>query len=223
MTDEKITAEQAEALEIARNLARAGIPVFSAYPCPDTCRTPGHGKTEFHLPLKWAERTPAESFDAIDPWKPGMALAAIGGWAADFLDVDVQHDGDKTEREIKARGGWPRVFGQQETPSGGHHDMISPLGQARIENFAGDGSGVDYQGGMPDGTGRAIVYLAPTVKKSKVTGELGTYRWVKPPDLELLADFAGSDDSGEHVRDLVIAKHAASGSDRKPPEIAAQG
>jgi hypothetical protein len=211
MSDEKITAEQAEDLEIARNMARAGIPIFVAYPCPPTCRTPGHGKQEYHLPLRWSQITPEESLDQIARWKPGMALGAVGGHVADFLDVDTQHDGEVTEKEIKERGGWPRVFAQALTPSGGHHDMISPLGQGRAESFVRPGSGIDYQGGREDGTGRAFVYLAPTVKKSKITGEPEAYRWVMPPDLDLLAEFAGSDDSGEHIRDLVIAHHSRSG------------
>lgn len=211
MTESMITAEQAEALEIAHELVRAGIPVFSAYPCPDTCRTPGHGRTEYHLPLRWQEMTVEDSTAQLARWKPGMALGAVGGHVADFLDVDVQHDGEVAEKEIRERGGWPRTFGRQSTPSGGTHDIISPLGQRKIETFA---PGIDYQGGAPDGEGRGFVYIAPTVKRSKGVnaGQLGTYRWVERPDLDMLEEFAGSDDSGEHVRDLVIAKHNRAGT-----------
>jgi hypothetical protein len=218
MTEPIMTDEQREALDIAHDLVRAGIPVFAAYPCPDTCRTPGHGRTEYHLPLKWQETTIEDSLDHLKRWRPGMALAAVGGHAADFLDTDTQHNGEIAEKEIRERGGWPRTFGTQSTPTGGKHDVISPLGEARVESFA---PGVDYQGGQEDGDGRAFIYIAPTVKRSKITGEPGTYRWTQRPDLEQLAEFAGSDDSGQHVRDLVIAKHAAARGKSAPLPSAA--
>ncbi len=33
--------------------------------------------------------------------------------------------------------------------------------------------------GLPDGTSRGFAFIAPTVKLSKVTGELAAYRWRK--------------------------------------------
>lgn len=205
------TAEQLEALRIARSMVEAGIPIFAAAPCPDGCRTKGHGeRTEFHKPIAWQKIKP--SMKQLERWKPGWALAAIGGHAADFLDQDDHHGGDVSVKELRERGGMPRVFGVQTTPSGGKHYVVSPLGEARAADIM---PGLDYQGGRiggeEDGEGRAFVWLAPTVKRSKNVedaGALGTYQWIEPPDLELLAEFAGSDDSGQHVRDLVVAKHA---------------
>src|SRR6185295_4448454 len=151
MTTE-LTPEQCDALEHARALVRAGIPVFAAAPCPDGCTTPGHRNTEFHLPKAWQQIRP--SMRQVERWKPGWALAAIGGWTADFIDVDDHHGGDVSEKMLRENGGWPRYFGVQSTPSGGKHYLISPLHERRNANVL---PGVDYQGGTgsgADGEGR---------------------------------------------------------------------
>jgi hypothetical protein len=189
-----------ESLDIARQLIGAGIPVFAAAPCPDNCPTPGHRGTEFHLPTKWQLTVPSAVW--LDRWRPGWGLAAVGGHMADVLDQDDRHGGNESAREMRGAGLWPRTFGQQETPSGGRHFLISATGEARA---AGLLPGIDLQGGKPDGTGRGFAWIAPTVKRSKGAdaGQLRPYRWIEVPDLALLADFAGSDDSVEGVRTLV--------------------
>ena len=39
---------------------------------------------------------------------------------------------------------------------------------------------------MNDGGGHGFAFIAPTVRRSKVTGETVAYRWVTPPDLDTL-------------------------------------
>ncbi len=206
--------EQREALRIARTLIDAGIPVFAAAPCPDGCKTQGHARTEYHLPRAWEKIGP--SVKQLERWKPGWALAAIGGWAGDWLDSDWHHGGDVSEKELGAQGLWPRVFAEADTPSGGKHYLISPLHERETNGFR---PGIDYQGGDKDGEGRAFVWIAPTVKRSKNVADrlddgtypLGTYRWVVEPDSEMLAEWAGSDDSGQAVRDIIVGKRLPQG------------
>lgn len=209
MTTE-LTEAQADGLRIARALIDAGIPVFAAAPCPPGCKTPGHANTEYHKPNAWQKIRP--SMKQLERWKPGWALAAVGGSAADFLDQDDHHGGDVSTKEIREQGNFPRVFGIQTTPSGGRHYLISPLDERKKVGLL---PGLDYQGGRQNGEGRGFVWIAPTVKRSKNAEDkmddgsfpLGTYEWEMLPDLEQLEDFAGSDDSGQHLRDLVVASH----------------
>lgn len=215
---DEVTPEQAKALAIARQMVDAGIPVFAAAPCPDGCTTRGHARTEFHLPKAWQKIGP--SVKQLERWRPGWGLAAIGGWTADFIDVDDHHGGDVSEKEIRARGMWPRVFGVQKTPSGGTHSVIEPIREHRAEGIM---PGVDYQGGGEDGEGRAFIWLAPTVKRSKNVedgGALGTYEWVTPFDAEGLAEFEG-DESGQHIRDLVVASRGGVSAKATAPTVAA--
>lgn len=220
------TDEQREALRIARTLIDAGIPVFAAAPCPDGCKIQGHGRTEYHLPRMWEKIGP--SVKQLERWRPGWALAAVGGWAADFLDQDDHHGGDVSAKELAEQGLWPRTFGQASTPSGGWHHLISPIREREANAFR---PGLDYQGGDEAGEGRAFVWIAPTVKRSKNVADrlddgtypLGEYRWVIEPDLEMLAEYAGSDDSGQAVRDIIVGKRLPQGiptvqSERSTPD-----
>ena len=87
-------AEQARDLLIAKAMAAAGIPIFVAAPCAGpSCspeclqRTKGAGNASgFHLPPRW-EPTKADP-QAVDQWRPGWALCAVGGLTCDFLDTD---------------------------------------------------------------------------------------------------------------------------------------
>lgn len=186
-----------QALDVAKSLIEAGIPVFAAPPCPaasgGVCSRPGHtGKEEYDLPPKWQQTVPSTVW--LDRWQPGWALAAVGGHAADFLDIDPRNGGDASEAELHATGHWPRTYAEQETPSGGRHVMIAPLSERKGELLPG----IDYQGGAPSGEGRGFVWIAPTVKRSKAAetrGERHPYRWVQPPDTGWLRE--GGDDTGE--------------------------
>ncbi len=223
MTDQQLTeAEIASALHIAGQLIDAGVPVFAAAPCPADCPVPGHGPgNEFHLPPKWQQTYPSRVW--LGRWQPGWGLGAVGGSVADFIDVDVQHDGFVSLAALRTAGDMPRTFGVASTPSGGRHYVISPLAESRD---AGVLPGVDYQGGAPDGTGRAFVWIAPTVKRSKnpeTLGQLRPYRWTDEPDVELLADFAGSDDSGHGFVTRIHAHRASRGSGRSAAPAATVG
>jgi hypothetical protein len=206
------------ALEQARRLVKAGVPVFAAPPCSPGCGQPTHpaAKPHYALPKHWTQTVPSEV--NLNNWKPGWALAAIGGFAADFLDVDPRNGGDATAQGLRDAGLWPRTFGRQLTPSGGFHDIITPTGQRKGELAPG----VDLQAGQREGRhGLGFVYLAPTVGVSKVTGELVPYRWETPPDTEALAEWRGQDDSTEHVITMMTAKRAAPSvpAQREPIEI----
>jgi hypothetical protein len=189
-TQDDIGSQSAEALRIAGELIDAGIPVFAAPPCPGvSCSRPGHqaGGVEYDLPARWQQTVPARVW--LERWQPGWALAAVGGWAADFLDTDPRNGGDASYQELLGAGHLPQVFGVQETPSGGRHDLISPTGERKATGFL---PGLDLQAGAADGQGRGFVWIAPTVKRSKDPahgGAVRAYRWVQEPDLEWLAEF----------------------------------
>lgn len=205
-----------EALRIAGAMIDAGIPIFAAPPCPaasgGTCARPGHtGREEYDLPNHWQKTVPSRMW--IERWKPGWALAAVGGHAADFIDNDPRNGGDASMAELEAASHMPRVYGVAETPSGGQHFTIAPLGERKGELMPG----VDYQGGTPDGEGLGFVWLAPTVRRSKHMDHLGErrpYRWLQPPDLEWLAE--GGDESGAMLRSRLVAARARKNEPRGP-------
>jgi hypothetical protein len=201
--------EQSEALRIAGELIDAGVPIFAAPPCPgSSCPRKGHqdGKWEYDLPPKWQLTVPSRVW--LQRWQPGWALGAVGGHVADFLDNDPRNGGEASISELEASGHMPRVFGVAKTPSGGLHYVISPLGERETNAFM---PGLDYQGGAPDGKGRAFVWIAPTVKKSKVApyGQEG-YVWLQEPDLDYLKDFGpDGDESIEGLRSRILARKEA--------------
>jgi hypothetical protein len=205
---DELTPEHREALDVARRLIQAGVPVFAAAPDPDH---PGR----YILPKHWEKTVPAEVW--LDPdnprgWKPGWALAAVGGHAVDFLDVDPRNGGQASLEEVVAAGHMPHVFGRAKTPSGGDHFIIAPTGERKSTGFM---PGLDLQSGAPDGVGRGFVYIAPTVRPSKDpadNGALKPYRWELPPlDLkEELEEYGPSAiDSTEGIVSRVQAKRAA--------------
>lgn len=207
-----------DALNIARDLIAHGVPVFAAAPCPSAwgtgvCDRPGHasGKQEYDLPPKWQQTVPAEMW--LDKWQPGWALAAVGGHAADILDEDPQHGGDASLTELEGAGHMPRVYGVADTPSGGHHMIIAPLREREANGFL---PGLDYQGGDADGGGRAFVWIAPTVKRSKIDGIRKAYRWAQPPDLDWLTDFDGPDGTGDGLISRLAAARTKPAGSRDP-------
>lgn len=195
------------ALDIARRLAVAGVPIFLAEPGGDPV-------VGYQLPNDWQHTTPDPT--VVDRWRPGMALCAVGGHEVDFIDVDPRNGGDQTEHVMRENGSWPRTFGTATTPSGGRHYVITPL---RVGKYQGKGTltGIDVQGGRPDGTGRGFVFLAPTVRRSKVTGEPTAYHWVETPDLDALTEWsAAGDDSGIMLADMIRGAQSAT-EDRPAP------
>ncbi len=227
MTKSQWTAEEILALKIAHDLVDAGIPVFAAEQCPPDCPLPQHhgGPGQYHLPRFWQQTAPSHA--QVDRWQPGWALGAVGGWAGDWLDIDPRSGGLESEKELRhpAIAQFPRSFGQQGTPSGGFHHLISATGERKSTGFM---PGLDLQSGGPldhnGTTGRGFVYIAPTVRLSKAAetlGELRAYRWLVEPDLEALAEFRGSDDSIEGIVARVRAKRSpastAPASSAAPP------
>ncbi len=192
----------AHALEIARMLARAGVPIFVARAIPGR---PG----EFRRPEGWQRTAPDPAI--VDTWRPGDALCAVGGGPADWLDCDAYNGGAQSRDELIMGGAWPTSYGQQSTPSGGTHDVIVPL---RVGSKDGWMHGLDLKGGRANGQGRGYIYIEPTQKLSKITGEMGSYHWVTEPDMALLAECAGTDDTGTSIADRIGARDAA------PTEVA---
>lgn len=198
------TPEQRLALEYARHLVEHGMPVFLAEPAltqegkwDPTGGTDGLG---YHLPQSKWQQTVADS-RFLDEWEPGVAICAVTGQGVDVIDVDPRNDGDEGFARMRAEGLIPNSYGRQRTPSGGTHDFVSALGVRKLTNFR---PGVDLQAGDSDGNGRGFVFLAPTVRKSKVSDELVAYEWGMPPDLDAL-DLVGADPSGALLADAVRA------------------
>lgn len=180
ITDPLTEAEVQRALDIARRLIKAGVPVFAA---PPDGQHPGR----FILPKEWQKTYPSEVW--LERWKPGWALAAVGGHICDFLDVDPRSGGLESEKEVRAAGQWPRSFGRQTTPSGGTHDLISATGERKVTGFM---PGLDLQAGDVTGTGRGFVWISPTVRPSKdpeTLGQMVPYRWMEEPDLDHLMEY----------------------------------
>jgi P4 family phage/plasmid primase-like protien len=193
MTAVSLTAEEAAALDVARALAAAGIPVFVAQ--PDVTNATG-----FALPRNWQHATPDPR--VVDQWRPGMAIAAVMGHGLDVIDVDPRNGGDPTS----LNGRTPVSYGAAFTPSGGVHSFIKSLGVRKRSNVL---PGIDIQAGAPDGSGRGFVFLAPTVRVSKTTGTPVAYRWAATPDLERWRAAGPGDVSGLALAELVRGVPAA--------------
>jgi hypothetical protein len=182
------TTDQIADLAVARRLVEAGIPVFVARPDAGT-------DTGFRLPRRWQTFQPLA--EVVDRWQPGWALCAVMGYGLDLVDVDPRNDGDLEEVTLKPI--LPRRYLEASTPSGGRHYFIASLGERSRTNLL---QGIDYKAG--DGTGadggHGFAFIAPTVRASKVTGELVAYRWTHD-DLDAF-EGGGGDDAG-HLRALI--------------------
>lgn len=161
--------EVAHALDVARWLASAGVPIFLARPAgpEDTARQQAMG---FVLPSSWQTTVPDPR--VLDHWQPGMAVAAVMGCGLDLLDVDPRSGG-----ALPAEVPVPRIHLGALTPGGGAHAFVRSMG---VGSRDGVFPGVDVKGGLPDGTGRGFAFIAPTVKSSK-GGPPAPYRWVTLP------------------------------------------
>lgn len=172
-----MTAEVVEAshdLSIAERLAKLGVPLFIA-------AVDEHGKP--HPPAGWQKTQPGEaSLKAIRLWQPGMALCAVQGVVTDVLDRDPQNGGDwasLTTSLAQHEGDDTPTIALTRTPSGGEHAWVWTLGLRKQQSVV---TGIDYQAGAPDGSGRGFVFIPPTVRPSKITGEPHPYVWdIEPP------------------------------------------
>lgn len=195
-----MTDEQESALNVARYLAEAGVPVFVAPPRPNAQK----GEIPFKLPVGWqqAKADPKK----VDRWKPGWALCAVMGHTVDAIDIDPQNGGT-IEALTEALGGkLPTVYGRASTPSGGEHYLVATIGERKIQDVL---PGIDFQGGNAEGVGRTFIYLAPTVKASKSEanrGKMLTYKWELDPDLDNL-NLLGVDTSVEDFAKFIRTWH----------------
>jgi hypothetical protein len=160
----------ADALQVARALIAAGVPVFAAPPAMKSGAWDPTGGTDgcgYWLPTAWQKTVPTLSW--LDPtargyedkaWRPGWALAAVMGHKCDGLDTDPRHGGDQSRAELLAGGLWPTAYGVARTPSGGTHELVVPLGVGSRDDLR---PGVDLKGGKPDGTSRGFLFIAQTM------------------------------------------------------------
>ncbi len=171
-------------LDVARRLVALGVPVFWAQLSPDGA------------PLRPGWQFIEPDIAEVDQWRPGLALCATGGIIFDVLDVDPRHGGDVSIGRLLAELGddKPNVYARVHTPSGGWHYWITALGIGKHVNFGRHsfGGGLDLQGGRPNGGSRGLAFLPPTVRPSKVTGELLPYRWIEAPSRAPSADTSGA-------------------------------
>jgi hypothetical protein len=201
-TSSSITPAQDRALAVARSFIDAGIPVFLARPALDADGewdpSGGSGGSGYVLPPRWQQSKADPA--VLDQYRPGDALGAVMGHTLDVLDVDSHKGGDASKLDLQIEGVWPGVLGVQRTPSGGTHDFINPLRVGSRDGFA---TGIDHKGGRDDGSGRGFVWIGPTLKLSKVTGELAEYRWEQPPALDRIDP---ADTSGAVIAALIRGK-----------------
>lgn len=167
--------------EFVRDLVAAGMPVFVARASP-------HSPLGFALPTGWERSTPGGP-GALEAWEPGDALCGVTGVALDVIDVDRQNGGEETYQELRSycSDAPPRVYARVNTPSGGFHLYV-----ARLDIRKTKYRGVDVQAGDRDGGGRGFVFLPPTRRLSKTTGELAQY----VVDANAMETFGADDDSG---------------------------
>lgn len=200
-----ITPEQRSALEVARDLARSGVPIFLARPDPAE-------PTGYKLPARWQEF--AASPHVVDSWEPGMALCAVTGHGLDLVDVDPRAGGSTDGVPM------PEVYLAATTPSGGLHYFVKSLG---VPSLDGVFPGVDLKSGTVDGTGRGLAFIAPTVRRSKVDGVERPYCWIGDSSFSLDANNNSrflADQSGAALREHVADLRGNRGDTHTPRRIA---
>lgn len=187
-----MTPVQVDALDAARRLAEAGVPLFLG--------RPANNKLGFQLPKGWERRAKADP-EIVDRWKPGWALCAVTGHLVDVIDIDPRNGGSLEALEKALGDDMPRVYGMASTPSGGKHLLVASLGVRKVQNIV---PGVDLQAGNPEGVGRGFVFIAPTVRESKTDGSERAYTWQLDPELGPL--LLEADDTGAALRELATER-----------------
>jgi hypothetical protein len=183
--------QQEQALDIARMLVKAGVPMFLAHPNPEK-------RTGWDLPFGWETNEPDVSI--VDAWRPGMALCAVTGHTFDLVDVDPRSGG--SEADLGAA--MPHSYLTAETPSGGRHHFVKTLGVPSLDGKVA--AGIDVKSGTMAGEGRGFAFIAPTVRASKVDGVPREYRWIVGPKGPVLPspDQLAQDGSGGLLRARVL-------------------
>lgn len=195
---QSLTSAQLRALTVARHLIEHGVPIFLAEPVLDHEGrwVPTGGVGGYRLPSAWQRTEP--DVTVLDRWRPGFALCMVTGHGVDVLDVDPRSGGAESYRDMKAAGAVPCLYGQAASPSAGGHGLMRSLGIRSRDGFM---PGLDLKAGV-DGHGHGFVFIAPTVRLSKVTGELVPYTWQVEPDLDALDP---DDDTGAALAARVAA------------------
>lgn len=205
-----LALDQIEALDAARDLIAAGVPLFIAQPCSLGCWAhtagTGSGNSGFDFPSGWEGSTP--DLGAVEKWRPGDALGAVMGHGIDLVDVDPRNGGDATLDGMKAAGVLPYVYAEASTPSGGRHLFVASMG---VRSHDAVRPGVDVKAGNATG-GRGFAFIAPTVKISKTTGLPTPYVWTQRLDVEGFAIEARDDATGLALAAAVDAVRARSGA-----------
>lgn len=167
------------AIAMAHELADAGVPIFVARLLRD-----GEPDNQDRRWRNWQTKPAGKaSHEAIDSWKPGLALCAVTGIACDVIDIDPRNGGALSLKRFNKELGddGPVTYWTVRTASGGWHLYIAPTGLGGRNGFL---PGMDLKSGRPDGTGRGFVFLPPTVRPSKETGEFRPYvaegQWQTP-------------------------------------------
>lgn len=200
--DTSYASDVQQALTVARQLAQSGVPIFLLRPDAES-------KTGYHTPKEWQHTIPDPS--VVDRWTPGMAIAAVTGIIYDVLDVDPRNGGSIDALD----GAMPNVYATVSTPSGGLHYWIKSLGVPKGIVH----KGIDYQGGsiMPNTSGshgRGFVFLPPTTRASKVSGDVHAYAWDQEPPAAATQGWI-SDESGDALRALLQVKKQKERSNAK--------
>lgn len=197
-----------QGLAVARMLVKAGVPMFLARPNPQS-------KIGFDLPFGWETNEPDVSI--VDAWRPGWALCAVTGHTFDLVDIDPRSGGDESLIQM------PHIYLTAETPSGGRHHFVRTLGVSSLDGKVA--AGIDVKSGTEDGVGRGFAFIAPTVRRSKVDGALGTYRWIVGPKGPVLPtpDQLAADGTGGMLRARVMELRRSSTSEqpRRVPQSVA--
>lgn len=158
----------------------------------------GTGNTGFHLPNGWEKTVP--DVTVLDRYRPGDAVCLVMGNGFDLVDCDPRNGSDPSWEKMVSDGVMPRVYAVASTPSGGSHHLIASLGISSKDNVL---PGIDVKAGT-GGKGHGFAFIAPTVKRSKTTGEMAAYEWVtkpRPPDPDDL--------SGAELRRMISSKRAS--------------
>jgi len=115
--------------------------------------------------------------DAFLKFHKGDGMVAFTGHVFDVIDIDPQNNGKDAYEvlaDLDTEGALPEIYGINRTPSGGLHLYVAPMG---IGNPVSKQLGIDVRG---EG---GLVFIGPTEKWSKTTGEMSTYIWIEEPTL----------------------------------------
>ena len=175
----------------------------------------------------WDEAKPGRaSAQRLRAYRPGDAVAAIGGTVLDWIDYDPRSDPDGKGWEwltSSANGAEPVT--RTRTPSGGWHMGIPSLNLPKGKVAPG----VDYQGGLrePDDHGktrRGFVFIPPTKRPSKAEDDHGEVRPYESEIVGELTDASGYAGLRKAIEESRAKRARSSGNGkssgrRKPSEL----